>query len=115
MTCEVEGCASRNLAPIPCMSSMHRICARVGGVDSIRAELTSLKLRGEQASDRAGVPFSARIVPSEKFWAVAVAEVDPPKGVAAGHGSKPRRSRYQLTIFIAQRPAYRVGGAIQVR
>lgn len=42
----------------------------------MRAESTSLKLRGgaDQASDRAGVSFSARVAPSEKFSAVAVAE-----------------------------------------
>lgn len=92
------------------MSSMHRICARFGGAGSIRAESTSRKLRGaEQASDRAGVPFSARVAPSEEFLAVAVAEVGPPKEVAASHGPKPCRSRYQLTVFIAQRWAYRVG------
>lgn len=62
-----------------------------------------------QACDRAGVPSSARAAPSEEFSAVAVAEVGPPKEVAASHGAKRRRSRYQLTVFIAQRLAYRVG------
>lgn len=56
------------------------------GLDTSGIDLCQVEGGAEQASDRADVPFSARIAPSEKFAAVACAEADPPKDVAASHG-----------------------------